>query len=457
MKKLDFLKFVHGVQSIQLNGGIQLKTVITYGTFDLIHHGHIRLLERAKALGDYLIVAVTSEDFDKSRGKINAVQSLDERIENVRKTGLADKIIVEEYEGQKIDDVKKYNVDIFTVGSDWVGKFDYLKKYCEVIYLDRTKGVSSSSIRSSNNRVKIGFIGDYPPMLKYMDECNYVNGLEVSGVVSTDQSILKYAKSKDIPIFNSINKLLDCVDAIYIVSDPNLHYQQIKIAFNYNKHVICQSPISLNIGEFIELQKEAKSKNLILMDAIKTNYSLAFNRMCLLIETGKIGDVVSIDSTCTVMREKPIEGWNSICTWGPVSLLPIFRILGNSPKDVTIISKMNDSYYDAFTKINLLYDHAVASVKIGIGIKSEGEMIISGTKGYIYVPAPWWKTDYFEIRYENIVENKRYFYELLGEGTRAMLHEFLMCINKKSIDENNYSESIILCIQKFLDGNKIDI
>lgn len=87
--------------------------VITYGAFDLLHHGHIRLLERAKSLGNYLIVGVTTDDFDKSRGKINVQQSLMERIEALRATGLADKIIVEEYEGQKIDDIRRYGAGIF--------------------------------------------------------------------------------------------------------------------------------------------------------------------------------------------------------------------------------------------------------------------------------------------------------------------------------------------------------
>ena len=115
-----------------------MKRVITYGTYDLLHFGHIRLLERAKALGDYLIVGVTSDSFDLTRGKINAQQSLMERIEAVRATGLADEIIVEEYEGQKIDDIKRYAVDIFTVGSDWVGTFDYLNKYCKVVFSKHT-------------------------------------------------------------------------------------------------------------------------------------------------------------------------------------------------------------------------------------------------------------------------------------------------------------------------------
>ena len=134
--------------------------VITYGTYDLLHYGHIRLLERAKALGDYLIVGVTADSFDLTRGKINVQQSLMERIEGVRSTGLADEIIVEEYEGQKIDDIKRYDIDIFTVGSDWVGKFDYLNEYCKVVYLDRTQGISSSEIRAEKRDLHVGLVGE---------------------------------------------------------------------------------------------------------------------------------------------------------------------------------------------------------------------------------------------------------------------------------------------------------
>ena len=97
-----------------------MKKVITYGTYDLLHYGHIRLLERAKALGDYLIVGVTADDFDKTRGKINVRQSLEERVAAIQATGIADKVIIEEYEGQKIEDIRTYGVDIFTVGSDWL-------------------------------------------------------------------------------------------------------------------------------------------------------------------------------------------------------------------------------------------------------------------------------------------------------------------------------------------------
>lgn len=130
-----------------------MKRVITYGTYDLLHTGHIALLKRAKELGDYLIVGITSDAFDKGRGKLNVKQSLVERIGAVQKTGIADKIIVEEYEGQKISDIQTYKIDVFTVGSDWIGKFDYLNSYCKVVYLPRTVGVSSTDLRKNLHSV----------------------------------------------------------------------------------------------------------------------------------------------------------------------------------------------------------------------------------------------------------------------------------------------------------------
>ena len=167
-----------------------MKKVITYGTYDLLHRGHIRLLERAKALGDYLIVGVTADGFDRARGKINVQQSLMERIEAVKATGIADEIIVEEYEGQKIDDIQRYGVDIFTVGSDWKGHFDYLKDYCDVVYLERTQGISSSDLRSEEKKIRLGLVGESNIVNKFEQESHYVNGLTISGVCTQDTSLL---------------------------------------------------------------------------------------------------------------------------------------------------------------------------------------------------------------------------------------------------------------------------
>ena len=411
--------------------------VITYGTYDLFHYGHQRLLERAKALGDYLIVGVTAEDFDKARGKINVQQSLMERIEAVKNSGLADEVIVEEYEGQKIDDIQRYDVDIFAIGSDWRGKFDYLKEYCEVVYLDRTQGVSSTELRSERNLVRLGLVGSFGGIRKYVAEASFVNGLEVAGVFVSDKERL-IKESPIIPfVADTYDDLLEVVDAVYIVSHPSKHYLQIREALQKEKHVLCESPIALSVQQYKEVTSLAKEKGLVLMDAIKTAYGMAYNRLILLLKGGKIGRIVSVDAVCTSLQD--LQGsdyrdldkkWNSICAWGPTALLPVFQLLGPDYKSKVITSSFIDKElsFDVFSKIAFVYDHAVASIKVGKGVKSEGELIISGTQGYVYVPAPWWKMDYFELRYEDSNRNRRYFYQLDGEGIRYELVSFVKAI-----------------------------
>lgn len=435
--------------------------VITYGTYDLFHYGHQRLLERAKDLGDYLIVGVTADDFDKQRGKINVKQSLMERIESVRATGLADEIIVEEYEGQKIDDIKRRDVDIFTVGSDWVGHFDYLKEYCDVVYLDRTEGVSSSEIRSKNRSVNLGFVGEGNILKKFYDESKFVNGIEVNAICSDDENELRYYEKEDLILTDDYNHFLDVVDAIYIISHPSKHYSQIKQALKEGKHVLCESPFSLNENECVELEKLANDNNLILMDSIKTAYSTAYNRLLLLIKGGNIGDVYSIDATCTSLREFDDNSWNSITAWAPTALLPIFQILGVDYNDKRINSLLLDGKpnFDLFTKIDFQYDNAVASIKVANSVKSEGELIISGSEGYAYVPAPWWKTDYFELRYENQEDNKKYFYQLDGEGIRYELVAFAKSIElRKNNAYVDFEVSRAICkIMQNFEENDLNI
>ena len=273
--------------------------VITYGTYDLLHYGHIRLLERAKALGDYLIVGVTSDTFDRERGKINVQQSLMERVEAVRATGIADEIIIEEYEGQKIDDIKRLDVDIFTVGSDWRGKFDYLNAYCKVVYLDRTQGVSSTEIRSEQQVVRLGLVGESPILNKIERESQYVNGFEAGKVFCLNDQYLSENLQAAEKQAASFQELLDESDALYVISAPSKHYAQIKEALEAGKHVLCESPITLQPQQWKELKEIAKDKKIVLMDSIKTAYSMAYYRLLLLAKGGIIGDIMSVDATCT--------------------------------------------------------------------------------------------------------------------------------------------------------------
>lgn len=443
--------------------------VITYGTYDVLHYGHIRLLERAKELGDYLIVGVTSDDYDKTRGKINNQQSLMERIASVKATGIADEVIVEEYEGQKIDDIRKYNVDIFTVGSDWVGYFDYLNEFCKVVYLPRTMGVSSSEIRQSKRSLTLGLVGESKFLNKVAAECSVVNGISVGGVCAMETDALS-EEICGLPIVTDLfSELLQNVDALYIRSQPEKHYEHIREALLAGKHVLCEAPRTLNTSEWDELTALAESRNLILMDAIKTAYATAYERLVLLMKAGKIGEVISVDATCTSLLPALTEDdqafiyrWDNIYEWGPTALLPVLQVLGTEYSEVRMAVRYADEEkrHDSFTKMDFVYPSAVASIKIGNGVKSEGELIISGTKGYLYVPAPWWKTDYFEIRYENQEQNRRYFYQLDGEGIRYELVAFAKAIDegKSNYDIHpNISRTICGLMEQFMRSKIVNV
>ncbi len=124
------------------------KTVLTYGTFDMFHIGHLKLLQRLAELGDELIVAVSSDEFNELKNKTVLIP-YDQRAEIVANISCVDKVIPEHNWEQKLDDVQKYNIDIFAMGDDWEGKFDFLKEHCEVVYLERTKDISTTQLKKS--------------------------------------------------------------------------------------------------------------------------------------------------------------------------------------------------------------------------------------------------------------------------------------------------------------------
>lgn len=440
-----------------------MKKVITYGTFDLFHEGHRRLLERAKKLGDYLIVGVTTDEYDQSRGKLNVQQSLMERIENVKKSGLADEIIIEEYEGQKINDIQKYNVDVFAIGSDWKGKFDYLKEYCEVVYLERTKDISSTKLRAEKNGIlKLGVVGYGRIANRFIKESKYVSGINVKGVFGPNPDSLKDFVEKHELAFFETNyvKFLDQIDAVYIASPHPTHYEYIKKALDSKKHVLCEKPMVLKAGQVQELYNKAAEKGCVLLEAIKTAYAPGFIRLISLAKSGIIGNIKNVDATFTKLVNGNVRELKSSSAGGSVTelasypLLAFVKLLGPQYEDYEFYSYYDESRnIDLFTKINLKYKNAIATAKVGLGVKSEGDLIISGTKGYIYVPAPWWKTEYFEVRFEDSSKNRKMFYKFEGDGLRYELAEFISMINKNILTSFKLKPSdsymIIGIIEKF--------
>ena len=412
-----------------------MKKVITYGTYDLFHRGHYNLLKRAKDLGDYLIVGVTTDNFDLERGKMNTCNNVMERIEAVKATGLADQIVIEEYRGQKIDDIQKYGVDIFAIGSDWEGYFDYLKEFCEVIYLPRTQGISSTQLRQERPIVQVGIIGTGSIACRFVPEAENVNSAQITVAYNPNGSENKEfcAKYNIAVAAETLDELYKECNAVYIASPHYTHYEYAKSALMAGKHVLCETPFVFSKAQAEELYQIAEEKNLVLMVALKTAYTPAFGHLFSLLKSRVIGDIVEVNASVTTLTDESSEKLDSNRFGGSMSenacfpLLPIFKFLGMDFRNINFYSKMKNEV-DMFTKAVFRYDHAVASFQVGLGVKTEGSMTIAGTKGYVYVPAPWWKTDYFEVRYEDQNQNKKYFYPFVGEGLRYEIKDFVASI-----------------------------
>lgn len=416
-----------------------MKKVITYGTYDLLHEGHINLLRRAKALGDYLIVGVTSDSFDRGRGKLNVRNNVLERVEAVRATGYADEVVIEDYVGQKIDDIQRYGIDIFAIGSDWEGKFDYLREYCQVVYLPRTEGISSTMLREeSQTTYRIGVIGSGRIANRFVPETKVVNGALVTAVLDPDaKRATAFADKHGIKACTDFDAFISDLDIVYVASPHPTHYDYTRRALMAGKHVLCEIPFTLSKTEAQELYQMAEERHLVLLEASKTAFCPAFGHIVTLVKSGIIGEVVDVSASLSKMVEAPTreldpaQAGGAMTEHAPLTLMAIIKLLGTEWKDLSFHTKRQNAV-DIYTKGVINYPHATSSFTLGIGVKTEGNLVISGTKGYVYVPAPWWLTSYFEVRYEDQTKNRKYFYSYDGEGLRYEIQEFLsMVVNDR--------------------------
>lgn len=428
--------------------------VITYGTFDLFHEGHYRLLQRAKELGDYLIVGVTTEKFDMERGKLNVVDSLMTRIENVKKSGFVDEVIIEESVGQKISDVQKYHIDIFAIGSDWMGTFDYISDYCQVIYLERTKNISSTMLREQNWHIqKVGIIGTGRIANRFVPESKQVSGIDVQKVYNPNRnSAEKFAQKWEIDFCDDIEEFYRGTDSVYIASPHQTHYEYVKSALEHGKHVLCEKPMVLRKEQAESLFAYARQRNLVLFEGIKTAYCPGFEKLLGIACSGIIGTIHYIEACFTKLEDKNkreltdrIYG-GSFTELGSYCILPVLKLFGNHYEDIRFDTVHDSNGLDIFTKVSFRYPKGTATATCGLGVKSEGRLLIAGTKGYIVAAAPWWKTTYFEVHYENPSQVDKYSERFFGDGLRYEIRDFLNVINgdDKSVFKLTRSESIAM-------------
>lgn len=434
-------------------------TVITYGTYDLFHEGHRRLLERARELGDRLIVGVTSDAYDHVRGKLNVAQTLPDRIENVRRSGLADEIVVEEYDGQKIHDIEKLGVDVFAIGSDWLGKWEHLRDYCDVVYLERTRGVSSTELRNEASGIlRLGLMGAGKRARIMTKEARYVSGVSVEA--AWDPSWKRAKKLADrMELEEAPEELatfLEMVNAVYISGPFNERFDRIKAALTAGVSVLAEPPLALSLPEYEELFGLARTRGVILTEGVRTAFSPGFLRMVAYARSGSIGEIHSVQITSTRLAHK--KSWlkapygGSLNVLGTYPLLAVVKLLGTDYEEVqSQMLKPSDSEVDMFTRVDMLYPDALASVSTGIGVASENDIRVTGSKGYLYVPDPWWRTDHFETRFEDHKRNRSFFIPFEGGGQRYELADLASRVRGTDLEAYQMSEEDSLVTARVVD------
>ena len=415
-----------------------MKRVITYGTFDLFHQGHYNILKRARELGVYLIVGVTSESYDIERGKLNVQDSLLKRIENVRKTGFADEIIVEEYQGQKLSDITKYNIDLLVVGSDWRGKFDYLKNYCQVVYLERTKNISSTKLRGEGTTYTVGVVTDNDQDNGIVWETKYVSGLHVECVFSENaEAAESFCDKYELDSYYSVEadngewqQGFDCflsqVDIVYIKTEQPKREKYIRRSLELGKYVISDAPMTDNKGKLKDLFALAAAHHVLLVEKINLVYLRAFNQLVWQTHSALVGDIVCVK--CSISQDH-FEGGRSFSETAVLPLCAIIKILGRNYQEVNsnvVKDRSGNCIYDMIT---MKYQDALATIEIGTTVDVEDEFVVIGTKGRVTIPGDWWNTGYFEAKIDDSKGLKRYCFNFEGNGLRYLLQELLIMIS----------------------------
>ena len=430
-----------------------MKKVITYGTFDLFHKGHFNILRRAKEYGDYLVVGVTGENYDIGRGKLNVQDSLATRIENVQKTGFADEIIVEEYLGQKIGDIIKYDIDTFVIGDDWRGKFDHLSRYCNMVYLERTKGISSTQIREETfDQYDIGIVCDFPDDNQIIEESKLVNGFEVKNVYCEDKKVLdSFLEKYDVEnVCENYSELIEKSDIVYVRGEITKRYSYIRKALQSKKHVIYDPPATFKVHELEELMDLSKKNNVILMENIKMVHIHVFNQLLWMTQGGLIGDILSFN--CAISKHDENRS-NLFYDLSVYTLVPMLKIMGQDYEKFDYIIK-RDSGNVEFASMNFAYPNSRAIITVGNKMRVDNQLEIIGTEGTIRMKNEWWKSRNFEIHKPGSKDVQVFNTNFEGNGFKYLIREMSDLLSNNRIDSRRIFDDESLAIVEILEKIK---
>ena len=297
--------------------------------------------------------------------------------------------------------------------------------------------------------MKLGIIGTGRMAKRAIKELEYVPEIEVVAVYNPNydhaksfasriQDAAGSALSAPIKAAPNLEAFGEIVDAVYIATPHGTHHHYAQRMLEIRKHVLCEKPMVMDADQAKELYNLAQEHGLVLMEAIKTAYCPGFVRLQEVVESGVIGKLVDVEAAFTRLtlpggREFEPGGYGgSFAEFGTYNMLPIFRFLGIGYKGVNFQSVITETGVDGYTKAIFDFGDAFATSKTGLTAKSEGQLIIAGEKGYILAPSPWWRTSYFEVRYEDPNKIDRYECEFEGDGLRYEFREFTRRIDALS-------------------------
>lgn len=311
-------------------------------------------------------------------------------------------------------------------------------------------------------KLRIGMIGNGRIANRFVEECRAaseklenqkdnkkLDGIEITCVYNPKQeSAAEFAKKHRIPLATSdMEEFLGNVDAVYIAVPHQFHFDYAKSMLEAGKHVLCEKPMSLIESDVIELYELAEQKKLVLMEGIKTNYAPGFKEIIQRVKRGEIGTVIDVEAAFTRIpvantRECwDIENGGSFTEFGSYALLPIVKLFGTKNLHADYHYVEGETGVDTYVKAHFYQTDefgqtiSYATAKTGLGTKSEGQLLISGTKGYILVPSPWWLTKKFEICREDPSWNQTITTEFEGAGLRYEIEAFVKMMQGEEVPE----------------------
>ncbi len=312
--------------------------------------------------------------------------------------------------------------------------------------------------------IKLGIIGTGKIAKRAVEELAFVPGVQISSVynpnithghefaawaatkmekkILTQEDSSDVYPSQEVRATLSLDELATRCSVVYIATPHGTHFEYVKRMLEIGRHVICEKPMCFSLDQANELYSLAKMNDLVLMEAIKTAYCPGFQKIQEVVRSGVIGEIKDVEATFTRLtplgcREFDDRKYGGAFTeFGTYTMLPIFRFLGTDYKDVTFRSIPAATEVDGYTKTEFFYGtKAFASSRTGLTVKKEGQLVISGTLGYILVPSPWWCTKYFEVRYEDPTKIDKYLCEFEGDGLRYEFKEMVQRVNEVSDSE----------------------